>query len=345
MVGEMQTNKSWLSRPDGKVGAFLGIVLLAGAGISVLYFWGLILPWLVAMAMNTLTLIGLCAAITAVGVVLFDPRWRNLAFYAYKSLIRAITGAFIELDPIGILRGYVESLMKKLEEMDASIANLDGQRGKLRKQIAQQKRDSDHALELMGEAKKQGKHDAMTLQSRQVDRLNKSNETLSELLGRMDRLALVLGKMRGASDIMIQDIRNEVDLRTKERAALLAGYNAFTKARRIMQGGGDEKEMFDMTMEKLADDYGMKMGEIDSFMNLSKGFLESVDLENGVASTNALAQLEAWENKSSHMLTSMPPPADAQVRIDVTPSLASPTDGFSDLFDAQAPPAKSARRE
>ena len=34
-------------------------------------------------------------AVAAVLWIVFDPRWRNLAFYGYKSLMRALTGLFI----------------------------------------------------------------------------------------------------------------------------------------------------------------------------------------------------------------------------------------------------------
>jgi phage-related tail protein len=134
---------------------------------------------------------------------------------------------------------------------------------------------------------------------------------------------------------MVQDITNEVELKTKERDMLLAGWGAFTSAKKIMQGGDDEKAMFDMTMEKLADDYGMKMGEIETFMDVSKGFIDGVDLENGIYEADALAQLEAWEKKSQNILGG---PSDVDsapaVRI-ANPALpAASANTFADLFEA-----------
>jgi hypothetical protein len=333
MSGELaQATKSWTSRPEGKVGTVFGFLLLGGAAIAVLYFWGLILPWLIMMAANTLTLIGLCAAIAGILFIVFDPRWRNLAWYGYKSFMRGLTGMFIELDPIGILKSYVTSLKDKLEEMDKSLANLDGQRGKLRKQIADNEKARVHALKMMEVARDQKQNAAMTLQGRQAERLAQSNVSLQDLLTRMDRLATVLGKMREASAIMIEDITNEVELKSRERAALLAGYNAFSKARSVMKGGGDEAEIFNMTMEKLTDDYGMKMGEIDNFMKVSQGFLETVDLENGVAQKSAIEQLEAWENKSANILGPTNG-TDVHLRVgDAAPALPASSDDFADLF-------------
>lgn len=338
-----ETSKGWLDRPEGKFGTAVTFTLLAAAVVTGVYFWGLILPFLIGMMVDTLHLLGLCAIVAVLGVIIFDKRWRNLIWYGYKSVMRWLTSLFIEIDPIGILKTYVSSLTEKLEEMDKSIANLRGQIKKLSIQIAENEGNRIHSLQRMEEAKKHGDEmrNVLVLQSRQAGRLEKSNMTLQNLLDRMMALSRVLDKMRGASAIMVEDIKGEVDVRTKERAALLAGYGAFSKAKKIMQGGGDERELFDMTMEKLADDYGMKMGEIENFMDVSKGFIDTVDLDNGVFEQNALNQLEEWEKKSNNLLLSNPPPANAHVRVDTAPGVRvlppGTTDNFSDLFNADQP--------
>ncbi len=336
MSGELTTSKSWLQRPEGKFGTVVTVIALAVAGGFGLYFWGVILPWIIMMLTNTLTALALCAGIGAIAVVAFDPRWRNLLWYGYKSLMRAMTALFIEIDPIGILKTYVESLTKKLEQQDESISDLSGQIRKIKELVAKNEDRRVHSLELMQEAQKHGNEarNAFVLQSRQAGRLEKSNITLKDMQSRMETLLRVLQKMRSASAMMVEDIKGEVEVKTQERAALLAGYGAFTAAKKILQGGGDEREMFDATMEHLADDYGMKMGEIENFMDISKGFIQGVDLENGVFEANALSQLEAWEQKSNALLSN--PPANG-VRVDVgsagIPALPAPASDFAELFD------------
>jgi hypothetical protein len=46
----------------------------------------------------------------------------------------------------------------------------------------------------------------------------------------------------------------------------------------------------------------MKMGEIDSFIESSKGFVEGLDLQNGVYEADALEKLKQWENKADSIL-------------------------------------------
>jgi len=325
------TQKSWLSKPEGKVGAALPIVAAGAAGLGLIYTWGSVVPWVIRMLTNTLDAIFLAAGVGAVVVVVSDPRWRNLAFYGYKSLMRGLTGLFIEIDPIGILKTYVESLKKKLEEMDASISNLAGQLSKLKNQIDKNAADRVHSLELAQQAKKQDKRNVLVLQSKQAGRLEKSNLTLQNLYDRMSSLMAVLKKMREASDMLVMDIQGEVDVKTQERAALLAGYNAFSKARKIMQGGDDQRAIFDMTMDKLTDDYGMKMGEIENFMDVSKAVIEGVDLDTGIYEEKALSQLEEWEQKSQNLLLS-PQQTTSIVQSKI---IEKNQDSFAELFDSR----------
>ena len=45
----------------------------------------------------------------------------------YKSMMRSVTGVFVNIDPIGILKSYVEELEGNLVEMRKQIGKLRGQ--------------------------------------------------------------------------------------------------------------------------------------------------------------------------------------------------------------------------
>ena len=313
---------------------------LAAAGI---YWWGSIVPFLVDAATNTLKLIGLCAAIGLVGYAVLDKRIRTLFLYGYRSLTRWLTGQFVEIDPIGILNTYVSRLEERLAEMDKSIGSLRGQRDKLKATIEKNESDRVHNLQLAQQAQKHSKDNEaemkqeLALRARQAGRLQKSNMTLNNLLERMEVLLKALQKMRAASALLCEDIKGEVEVKTAERKALLAGYGAFTKAQAIMEGGGAEREMFDLTMEKLTDDYANKMGEIETFLDMSKGFINGMDLDQGIYEEDALAQLKAWEEKGSALLNTKPnvrvePSPDVRITEAADPGEEAAPDSFSELF-------------
>ena len=110
------TQKSFWSRPEGKT----GMVVLAGLGVG-LYF---LLPSLIGFAGNLITLLGQTYAIVAMGaglfviaMVLLDGSFQRLVKNVFKLGMRAITGAVIEIDPIGIMKNYIQEALKKLDQM------------------------------------------------------------------------------------------------------------------------------------------------------------------------------------------------------------------------------------
>lgn len=287
--------KSFWERTEGTVG-MLGIGIGAVVGIFALYT---LLPFLIVLLTNTLTAMLLIGIIGLILSLVFNQRFRTLVSYLFKSGMRAITGLFVEVDPIGILNGYVQELKDSLDNMDNQISKLAGQMKNLDNQIKNNEAEERHAMSMADAARKAKKDDVVTLRAREAGRLNKSNITLKELYRKMELVYRVLVQMRKQSDIMIQDIESEVDVKTRERKAVGAAYNAFRSAYRIIKGDSGAKELYDMAMEHLAQDSALKMGEIENFMRVSGDLLSSLDLEDTVQVEEALKKIDNWKSSES----------------------------------------------
>lgn len=290
--------KSFWNRPEGTTGMIFTALLLVLGGFALYRA----LPFIITLLENTLQATLLGAALFVVLYVLFNRRFQTLASYGFQSLMRAVTSIFITIDPIGILKGYVTDLRKNLSTMGEQISNLSGQIEALQNAIGENKRRYAEAVSLAGEARKRQKQSVVVLKARMAGRLEKSNRTLEELLGKMESLLRVLRKMYEVSDVMVQDVESEVDVRTRERAMIRASYSAMRSAMRILRGETDKRAVFDQTMQALADDYGQKLGEIRNFVEMSQGFIDSVDVENGVYEERALEMLERWEKEGDSLL-------------------------------------------
>jgi len=77
-----------------------------------------------------------------------DPQVRNLAWYLYKSIMKGITGLFIQIDPVGIIETYVAHLRKQLENLEGQIETLSGAKRKLADAIDRAKTELDDQLNL-----------------------------------------------------------------------------------------------------------------------------------------------------------------------------------------------------
>ncbi len=292
------TPKTFWQRPEGKTGTILGIGIIAGLG----YLLYKALLFLITLTFNLLYLSFLLIALGAIIYMVLDPKMRNLIWYMYKSVMRWITGIFVQIDPIGILKSYVDTLKSNLSKMDQQIAKLRGQMHKLQEVILNNKKQIAANLSLASEAKERNKESMMILKSRQAGRLTDSNVKLEDLYKKMEILYRVLTKMYENSEIMMEDITDQVAVKEQERSAIRASHSAMKSAMSIISGDKDQRAMFDQALEAIADDVSAKMGEMERFMEMSSNFMDSVDLQNGVFEEEGLKMLEKWEKEGASLL-------------------------------------------
>lgn len=290
--------KSFWARPEGKTGTIFGLAILGGLGYGIF----LLLPTIILMLQSAITAVLLFAVLAVIVYVLVDPKFRNLIWYMYKSIMRAITGMFVQIDPIGIIESYVEDLRNNLNKMAKQISNLKGQMQKLKNDIDANEKMMQQNLALAGKAREKGADNLMVLKARKAGRLQESNMKLQDLYKRMEVLYKVLCKMYENSGVLLEDIQDEVSVKKREREAIRASHSAMQSAMNIISGNKDRREMFDQAMEAVADDVGRKVGEMERFMEISDNFMQGIDLQNGVFEEQGLEMLDKWEKESTSFL-------------------------------------------
>lgn len=293
-----QANRSFWQRPEGVTGIIFLVALLAAAGWAVTAFFG-------TLAAFVSTTIGLVATVAVLGVIIFsilDPKARALLGYGYKAVMRTITGLFVNIDPIGILKSYIEELEGNLRDMRKQIGKLRGQVRHLTSLSEANAAEIDKQLKLAQLAKEKGKREQMILSSRRAARLRESNEKYAVLLQKMDILNRVLNRMHSNSEVLLEDTRDQVNLKIQERRAIRASHGAMKSAMSVINGDPDQRALFDQAMEEITSDVANKVGEMERMMELSNDFMASVDLQNGVYADEGLRMLEEWEKKSELML-------------------------------------------
>jgi len=290
--------KSFWKKPEGKTGMlFMG--LLGAGGLYGLYK---VLPFLTSIVENTLYLGILLTVLGALVYMILDPKMRNLIYYMYKSVMRWITGLFIQIDPIGILKNYIDDLKDNLKKMNKQIAVLKGQMKRLQQIIHDNKKSINSNLKLASAAKERDKKGIMILKSRKAGRLQESNLKLDGLYNKMEILYRVLTKMYENSEILLEDIEDQVMVKEQERKAIRASHSAMKSAMDIIAGNNNKKEMFDRALEVIAEDVSSKIGEMERFMDMSTNFMDSIDLQNGIFEEEGLELLEKWEKEGVSLI-------------------------------------------
>ncbi len=293
MEKELKPKAFW-QRPEGVT----GIIILAALGIGAGILLSAIGPTLLALAQSTVYLVLMLMVFAGLVYLALDPKMRALVSYQYKALMRWITGLFVRIDPIGILKDHVKELQGNLRNMNQQINKLRGQMHQLGEIIFNNKKEITSNLQLASEARDQDNQAMMVLKSRKAGRLKESNMKLDELYKRMEVLYRILARTYQNTEILVEDIKDQVDLKEQERKAIIASSSAMRSAMSTIQGDKDKRAMFDQALEAVADDVSQKVGEMERFMAVSANFMNSIDLKNGIFEEEGLELLEKWEKDS-----------------------------------------------
>jgi phage shock protein A len=329
-------NKSFWKRPEGVTGTIVMAGLAAGLGFVVVTFGAAI----IAALANTIVLGVTITALAALLYVVIDPKMRNLIWYSYKSVMRWITGMFVQIDPIGVLKTYIDDLRKNHRNMSKQIGALRGQMRRLGKTISENKHSIEQSTKLAQKAKANNQQSQLALELRRIGRLKESNAKLDVLHKKMEVMYRVLKKMYDNSEILLEDLKDQVSIKEAERKAIHASHSAIQSAMNIISGNKDQRYMFDEAMEALAEDVAMKVGEMERFMDLSTNFMDSIDMQKGVFEDEGLKMLEEWERKSDSILLLDKPKTEGTLDLNQKPRQKSKEqvklkedNAYDDFFD------------
>ncbi len=290
--------KSFWSKPEGKTGALFLIAMLGLGGWALLTFGGAIATFFAGL-LGKIVIFGVLGLIVYMAI---DPKTRALVSYMYQSVMRKITGMFITIDPVGILKNYVSDLENNLRKMGKRIGDLKGQARKLKTMVSDNNKEIENNIILAKKAKETGNQKAMLLSTRKAARLKETNGKYIALHSKISVLYKVLTKMYSNSEILLEDTKDQVRVKEQERKAIRASHSAMKSAMSVIKGDPDKRAMFDQAMEHMADDVANKIGEMEQFMEMSSDFMDSIDLQNGVFEEKGLKMLEEYEKKSTLLL-------------------------------------------
>ena len=297
-LGGSSKSKSFWKRPEGTTGLVFLIGIILGGG----YLLSKFIPHLIAAASSIVSLSIMLLVLGAIIYMVLDPKARSVVGYMYKSLMRKITSIFVTIDPIGILKNYVDDLEDNLAKMSKQIGAIRGQMRKIKTLIGENENEINNNMALARKAKERDMQKEMLLASRKAARLKDTNEKYSSLYSKMEILHKVLRKMYQNSEILLEDTKDQVKLKEQERKAIRASHSAMKSAMSIITGDKDKRAMFDEALEVIADDVANKIGEMEQFMDMSEGFMNSIDLQNGVFEEEGLKMLEQYEKQSTLLL-------------------------------------------
>lgn len=333
----MQGLKNFWQRPEGSVGK----LVLVLAGVAAAYGFVQILPFLIAAATDTLHLAILIGAILLLIFIVSDRRVWTLGGLIFQRVMRYLTGLFIELDPIGMLKNYIAEMKKNLAIMDEQLGNLNGSIRTLQNQIDANQKEAEHSMALANQADKkiaaggltsldqQQYMSARVTNQRHAASLINIDKSLTDLRDKLKILYEQLIRWRATAEFQVTDKENRVSEEEMRRKALKKAYSVFQAAKKIFRGDPVANQIYDQTLEYLADDAGQMLGEMEDFNRLANKLMTNMDLETGAVNDEAIKQLTEFQRK---LLPAAVAPVPAAAGDQPSAVAAVKKDDYSDLI-------------
>jgi hypothetical protein len=329
-------HRTFWQRPEGKVGG--GI--MAGLGVAVAWAFVHFLPALIQIAENTLYLAGLVGALALLYFTVFVwDRPRTLLFYGLQMISRWVTGNFVELDPVAILKSFVRQMEKRREVIRDRLGRIVGVRRMVEAKIARSEKERQDALRLAKAAQGSGDEDGLNAHAEIAARRVRDIEEYRAMQDQMMNIEKLLQRVLRRADFHIQTAQDEAN-QLADKHTITGAVASATAAAQGIFGDTDLAEVRDMAAERIRDDYEKRLGELQTLIDLTD-FDHAVDLNQMAFRQEGLTQLAEAEKKVS-AAEAADPAVTAGARGAALLAAAEAGPGASRSADAPAAPAGDA---
>ncbi|MBI5219829.1 MAG: hypothetical protein HY958_12955 [Bacteroidia bacterium] len=289
--------KSYWNRPGGKFGIIVGLGILGLIGYYVF-------PILITILDNTLHL-GIALACLAVLIYCITNRKLRLSLmYFYEILMKKLVGVVIELDPFIIAEDYLQDMEEQRENLYKQSIDVDAQKEKINLKI-KEKDDEIHKLMTKAQvAKEKNMMPELGNATRQIGRLNEYIKQLSPIRDNLSRIGDYLTQIHKNSAYMIEDAKNELELKKDLYKSVTSGNKALNSALKIFKGDPEKKLLVEQSMEFLKEDIAGKLANMKKAISYSSDFMRSIDLDNATYEKDGLKMLDTFNPESQFKLES-----------------------------------------
>jgi hypothetical protein len=274
-----------LPDPKKNSGRILGIGLLAAAGLAV---WNYLVPFLVAMAWNTVSLIA-AIAIGAVMLMILTSKtfWRRMDIIL-QALGNLLFGWFVEMNPFNILEVQLQNSEKDRNELLEQKKKLEGQEVSLKQQLDEQDRIMQTAakkMELCKDRLRANPTDedmGFQLEAASNEYVNSKDfiEKVAPIRNDIARLVKFADKAYKKSGYALQNARSTLQTQRAAYKAVTAGQNAMTRALKAFSGDPEMNNAADIALRKLKEDIADKIGTIKTCIAETSAIMNTRDLND-----------------------------------------------------------------
>lgn len=286
--------KSFWDTKEGTTGMVVGMAALGAIGYG-LYK---IMPFIANLLENTFyaTLFGLLT-VGLVYVTVIDNTLRTRLWLGYKLIMRALTYSIISYDPIGVLREIQKKALERIKTVNDNRVKVNGQKSQIEQTILSFKNDIKTITNRVEARRARGELAEAQNDLSRLGRVGEAVTRLNTAFTRTEGFYKQLTRAQKALETIHENIDFEIGIVEREYKATTAANAAWRAVRDAFKGGSEFDELGQQTWAFLAEDYGNKLGEIDSFMEDSMKYIDNVDLTNEAHAQEGLRMLDSLNSR------------------------------------------------
>lgn len=290
-----QELKTYWNRPGGKFGVFAGLGIIAFIGFFVF-------PILTTIVWNTINF-GIALVCLALFLYVVTHRKLRLSlFYFYEILMKKLVGIVIELDPFIIAEDYLGDMEEQREILYKQSIEVDTQKEKINAKILEKKDEINKLMSKAQTAKEKNMLPELGNATRQIGRLKEYITQLTPIHDNLFRIGDYLTKIHKNSAYLIEDAKNELELKKDLYKSVTSGNQALNSALKIFKGDPEKKLLVEQSMEYLKEDIAGKLANMKKAISYSADFMQSIDLDNATYEKEGLKLLESVNPDSGYKL-------------------------------------------
>jgi len=297
-----QKAKSFWDTKEGTTGMIIGLGILGAIGYGAYK----IMPYIANLLENTFyaVLFGLLV-VGLIYAFVIDGTLRSRLWLMYKMLMRALTYSIIKYDPIGVLREIQKKAKERLKLVDDSRGTVRGQVRQIEQAVQSFQTDSNKIMKTL-EMQRRNNAPAPEIQNNltKLGRLDDAKKRLEKSLQQTQGFYTQLTRAYTALETIDENINFEISIMEREYKAVNASHAAWKAVKAAFKGSDQIDMLRNDTLAFLAEDYGNKLGEIETFMEDSKKFIDSVDLQNAMHAEDGLRVLDELNSRNLEVVQS-----------------------------------------
>jgi len=279
--------ESFWNKKEGKLGKWLLIITALAVGLAVTAnFWAL-------LALATMSLLHTGLAVAAL-VLLYAVMTSSTTQVMYRVAMYNLAGLVVTVDPIGIAKEHILEMKKSLDKMTVHLQKLQGKLQGLYHEIKENEGEIENQRKLFNQAQKRSLPSdtkVMRLASEKVGMLDQSNKTLTDMAKNVELMARRLNEMHSAAEFTIESTEAKVTIQEKTWKILKEASSAMSSAMSVYKGNPDERAIFERSMQQMADDISMKVGEMKTWTEQTEAIVNSSNLQRDILSDEGLQKL------------------------------------------------------